>query len=411
MWTRSIGIIALTIQTLRSNPLHTVLSMLGLIIGVGALVSILSLGDSLEQYGRDQISTTTSVEAIIVSSKTVERVDGITLPLDEVSTLGLDEATELSVLLDGKADVGLRYSKNVEILIPEDSLRTSAVVYGITPSILAMMEEETSAGRLLDAQDLQNADKAVISHSLAQRLLKNKPDHELIGRRIPLGTAEAEIVGILKSTVTEEVPGVFVPFNFENYKASRENPPTLILRAGSIEQVGPVRTTVEQWLDEHVPGGQAGFSVFTYQARVEQMERGIRVFKLIMGLITGIAVIVGGIGVMNVLLISISERTKEIGIRKATGATRRDVALQFLTEAITVSIVGSLLGVVLGLAFMFVAMPMIKQLTDAPPFSIAFSIQSLGLIIVVAILVGIGFGTYPASRAARLSPIDAMRHE
>ncbi|MBX2821836.1 MAG: ABC transporter permease [Rhodothermaceae bacterium] len=411
MWNRSIGIIALTVQTLRSNPLHTVLSMLGLIIGVGALVSILSLGDSLEQYGRDQISTTTSLEAIIVSSKTVERVDGVTLERDTISTVSLDNAMRLSSMLEGQAQVALRYSKNVEIEMPEDSLRAGAVMYGITPSVFTLMEAESSSGRLLNDNDLSSPSKAVVSRALAQRITGTGNEQELIGTRIPLGDAEAEVIGILSGGEEDESMVVYVPFTYDSYEATKENPPTLIAKANSVEDVNPVKERIEAWLDENKAGGHEAFNIFTYQARIAQMEQGVRVFKLIMGLITGIAVLVGGIGVMNVLLISITERTREIGIRKATGARKRDIVLQFLTEAIAVSILGSLLGVVLGLAFMAVALPVIKNLTEAPPFEIAFSIQSLGIIIVVAILVGIGFGTYPASRAARLSPIDAIRHE
>ena len=131
MWNRSIGIIALTVQTLRSNPLHTVLSMLGLIIGVGALVSILSLGDSLEQYGRDQISTTTSLEAIIVSSKTIERVDGVTLQRDTISAVSLDDAKQLSSIFEAQAEVALRYNYNVEIDMPEDSFALAQYCMGL----------------------------------------------------------------------------------------------------------------------------------------------------------------------------------------------------------------------------------------------------------------------------------------
>lgn len=411
MLNRSLGIIALTIQTLRSNPLHTALSMLGLIIGVGALVSILSLGDSLEQYGREQISTTTTLEAIIITSKTVERVDGVSLQLDSVSTIQLSDAKQLSDLLEGQAEIGLQYRKNVEILIPEDTLRTGAVMYGITPSIFELMGAETREGRLFKDEDIDSPLKTVITQAFADRIAEKLNEENLIGMRIPLGSIEAEIVGILESGNSEETPVIYVPYTFGDYKASRDNPPTLIVRANAVDQVNPIKARVEAWLDFNVVGGHTGFSIYTNQSRVAQMEQGIRVFKLIMGLITGIAVLVGGIGVMNVLLISISERTREIGIRKATGARKRDIVLQFLTESVAVSILGSLLGVVLGLGFMAVALPVIKNITDVPPFEVAFSIQSLGIILLVAIVVGIGFGTYPASRAARLSPIEAMRHE
>ena len=412
MWNRSLGIITLTIQTLRSNPLHTLLSMLGLIIGVGALVAILSLGDSLEQYGRDQISTTTTLEAIIVSSRTSDVVDGIALARENVSVLDVNHKNELADLLMEEAQVGLQQSVNIEIEIPEDSIRAGAVVYGISPVLFDMVRAGMLSGRQFNDDDLAvKTDVLVLSNVLAKRLAGEEDLESLVGRRIPIGERDAEIIGVLDEERGSTAPIAFVPFEFTGEIVQVEAPPRLIVRALAIESVGTIKETIGNWLDDHINGGQEAFSIITNETRVEQMERGVRVFKLIMGLITGIAVLVGGIGVMNVLLISVTERTREIGIRKATGARRRDILLQFLTEAVTISIFGSVLGVLLGLGFMAVAMPIIKQMTDAPPFEIAFSMASLGIITVIALLVGIGFGTYPASRAARLSPIEAMRHE
>ena len=412
MWNRSLGIIALTIQTLRSNPLHTLLSMLGLIIGVGALVAILSLGDSLEQYGRDQISTTTSLESIIVTSKTSEVVDGVSLARDSVSVLNLEHLGELATFLESDAMVGLQGSANLEIEIPTDSIRTGAVLYGISPVLFEMVKAEKIAGRFFNEDDVaEQAEVVVVSLVLAERLAGEKPLASLVGQRIDVGRGQAEIIGVLGEDKGNAAPMAFSPFPFVEQITSSPSPPRLIIRALSIETVSLVKAQVGFWLDQHVYGGSEAFNIITNETRVEQMEQGVRVFKLIMGLITGIAVIVGGIGVMNVLLISVTERTREIGIRKATGAKRRDIVLQFLTEAVAISIIGSVLGVLLGLGFMAVALPIIKQLTDAPPFEIAFSMASLGIIALVALLVGIGFGTYPASRAARLSPITAMRHE
>ena len=410
MWNRSLGIIALTIQTLRSNPLHTLLSMLGLIIGVGALVAILSLGDSLEQYGRDQISTTTSLESIIVSSKTSEIVDGVSLARDSVSILNQAHLGKLATFLDSDALVGMQRSANLEIEIPDDSIRTGAVLYGISPVLFEMVKAEKIAGRLFDEDDVSEQ-VVVVSLVLAERLAGEKPPESLVGRRIYIGGGQAEIIGVLGEEKGSAAPIAFLPNPFVEQLSSAPPPPRLIIRARSIETVSLVKAQVGFWLDQHVQGGSDAFNIITNESRVEQMEQGVRVFKLIMGLITGIAVIVGGIGVMNVLLISVTERTREIGIRKATGAKRRDIVLQFLTEAVAISIVGSVLGVLLGLGFMAVALPIIKQMTDAPPFEIAFSMASLGIIAIIALLVGIGFGTYPASRAARLSPINAMRHE
>ena len=229
---------------------------------------------------------------------------------------------------------------------------------------------------MLNEDDLNSPSKAVISGALAKRIAGADNGQTLIGTQIPLGDTEAEVVGVLSGDEDDESLVVYVPFTFNSYEPSPQTLPTLVVKAHSVEDVNPVKESIETWLDENKAGGQKAFSIFTYQARVAQMEQGVRVFKLIMGLITGIAVLVGGIGVMNVLLISITERTREIGIRKATGARKRDIVLQFLTEAIAVSILGSLFGVVLGLVFMAVALPVIKNLTEAPPFEIAFSVQS-----------------------------------
>ncbi|HNH61919.1 MAG TPA: FtsX-like permease family protein, partial [Cyclobacteriaceae bacterium] len=133
-------------------------------------------------------------------------------------------------------------------------------------------------------------------------------------------------------------------------------------------------------------------------------------FKIIMGLIVGISVVVGGVGVMNVLLISVTERTTEIGIRKAVGANRRDIILLFLSESVTVSAFGSVLGLIFGTLFTMAAIPIVKAITKIP-FQAAYTFDTFFLIAIIAIIVGIVFGTYPAVRASRLDPVEAIRHE
>lgn len=129
-----------------------------------------------------------------------------------------------------------------------------------------------------------------------------------------------------------------------------------------------------------------------------------------MGMIVGISVLVGGIGVMNVLLISVTERTVEIGIRKAVGASRAHIVQQFLAESITISLVGSLVGLIIGILGTMIVVPVIKSLT-AMPFAASYTWNTLIIVTIISVLVGIIFGTYPAMRAARLDPVDAIRRE
>jgi putative ABC transport system permease protein len=189
-----------------------------------------------------------------------------------------------------------------------------------------------------------------------------------------------------------------------------ERVPTLTVLAARVEDVPAVRARIEGWLTERFGARASGFTVATNEARVDQAQRGILLFKLVMGAITGISILVGGIGVMNVLLVSIVERTREIGIRKAAGARRRDIAVQFLTESVTIASFGSVLGVVVGVVGVFAFAPIVRGIIDAP-FQPAITLASVAVALAAAVIVGVLFGTYPAVRAARLAPADAIRHE
>ena len=225
-----------------------------------------------------------------------------------------------------------------------------------------------------------------------------------LGQRLSVGGMETEIVGVIEG----EAPAVYGAWALATPEAEAS---TLVLHVAQAENVSATTDRVRGWLDEQFPQGAEGFTIATDQMRTEQLAQGMLIFKLVMGFITGISVVVGGVGVMNVLLMTVTERTQEIGIRKATGARRRDIVAQFLAEAVMVSAAGSAVGLLAGLGIVFTAVPIIRSIADDMPFRAGFSLGSLLVVAAVAVLVGLVFGTYPAWRASRLSPVEAIRRD
>jgi putative ABC transport system permease protein len=211
----------------------------------------------------------------------------------------------------------------------------------------------------------------------------------------PQATALAAIVPV--SDAARAIPGTRAP--------------TLALVAPRIEDVDQFRGEAERWMAARYGAKwKDRAEVSTNQSRVDQVATVIRVFKLLMGAITGVSLLVGGIGIMNVLLAAVAERTREIGVRKATGARDRDVLIQFLSESVVITGAGATVGVALGLGIAFLAAAIMRAQTHAT----VHAAITPGTILVAAglsVAIGIGFGLYPALRASRLSPIEAIRHE
>ena len=403
---RFVVLAGIAFQTLRANPLHTLLSTLGLVIGVAAFVAILSLGDGLEQYARDQISTTTSLESVVVEPLTRRWVGGVSIERDTLPDLQLEQVARLAVALRDSAKLAMGKRINIEVGLTDDTLRTGAYLDITQPEMFEVMRVALLAGRLFDLEDLDST-VLVLSNSLALKL--NDRPEVLIGRSLNVGIHEGRIIGVVDGP-ENALPTLYGPYAVWQNRLKSTFPPGLLVRTHRVEDVPAIKARIEFWLDANVNTGSEAFNIYTNQARVAQAQKGIRLFKIVMGMITGIAVLVGGIGIMNVLLISITERTREIGIRKATGAQRSYVIMQFLTESIAISITGSLIGLLAGLGVLALALPIVRNITEAP-FQMGFSWQSFVVVLLVALLIGIVFGTYPAWRAARLSPVEAIRHE
>jgi len=187
----------------------------------------------------------------------------------------------------------------------------------------------------------------------------------------------------------------------------------LALNAPRVEDVLAIKAKAEAWADRRNPDWRGKNQVTiasTGLDRLLAMNQGILIFKILMGAFTAISLIVGGIGIMNVLLASVAERTKEIGVRKAAGARRRDIYVQFLAESVVISLAGAVIGAILGIAGAYLVTYIMRTQTMAQVYA-AVTWPTLAVAMGAAILTGLVFGTYPALKAANLSPVDAMRYE
>ena len=401
-------------DSLRTNPTRTTLSTTGVIIGVAALVAAFSITDGVDLWARSLIARESSVQDVSITPRTSTVVAGRTIPLSGYPVLTAEDAERAKSEVPGVAQYALTLtgSAPVEYL----DRRAIALLTLSTASLADFTTLEVLGGRFFTPSEVtHSAPVIVLGHRLAEELAGSRDALWLIGRAIKVSGRRREVVGVLAPPAIGPEPDLtaFAPIRGGESlldPTPDHKVPTLRLKAHSIEAVEALRTQVLNWLAEQYGTRVEKLNVEVGTERLENTRQAMLLTKLLLGLLAGLILAVGGIGIMNVLLAAVAERTREIGIRKAVGARRADIQTQFLVESVTVTGAGSVIGFVVGIILAQAGTAVFRLWAHAPIYPVMHVYTGL-LAAGSAITVGLVFGTYPARRAAELSPVDAIARE
>jgi len=409
--------IRIALRGLSSNKLRTALTMLGIVIGVGAVITLLSVGQGVEQYIAQQFQSIGSNLLFVVPGQ-LQHAPG--------------------ALRSGRISQGLTYGDALAIADPFNVPDVVAVapelgrftavtagkrdalpqVLGVTPVYTSVRNWEVVLGEFIDEDALVTQSRvAVLGQTVAERLF---PDEDYpIGQTIKIGAVPFRVIGVMEqkggSGFGDQDNAIFVPLTTAQARIYRDRTisgeyrvSVIYAQAVSEDRMEAAASQIADLLRQRhniAYRDDDDFTVINQSDIISIFGEITGVLTIFLGSIAAISLLVGGIGIMNIMLVSVTERTREIGLRKAVGAKRRDILLQFLIEAVVISTIGGFVGLGLGIAGAQLVSRLAEELTAVT------SVQSVLLAIGFSAAVGLFFGIYPATRAARLNPIDALRYE
>ncbi len=401
-------IIAVAFRAIQANAMRSVLTTLGIIIGVAAVISMVSLGEGASQEIQQRIEGM-GTNVLSVSPLRQRGMGGVR---SGSARLYVEDAEALRDNSDGLLKVAPEVSSRLQVtyLRYNDNLE----IFGTWPEWFDLNKVELENGRLFDLGEIQGRRRvAVLGHDVAEESLGSLPEL-MVGRSIQIRGVPFEVIGTLKekgSSTPWMNPDarIYIPLSTAQYRVmgGREYLNGISVQVPSQDLMDQAYAEIDRILRRQhqiPPGEDADFEIRNFADLLETFQETQQTFTYLLAGIAAVSLIVGGIGIMNIMLVSVTERTREIGVRKALGATRMNILLQFLVEATTLCLLGGILGVLGGWGGAALLAKLGGMVT-------AVAMNSVFVALGFSVAIGLFFGIWPAQRAAKLDPIEALRYE
>jgi putative ABC transport system permease protein len=403
-------ILNVALGALRANKLRSFLTMLGIVIGVGAVIAMISIGEGAQRQIQERLAAL-GTTLLTINPNNARGPGGIASETDRAA-MTLDDAQALRD--SGKYVVAVQPQMQRNLAVQFGSANANPQIVGTSANYPEVRRARIAKGRFFtQAEDDGKGRVAVLGPDVLEDLGLDTPD-AIVGQFIRIRGIQFEVIGVFEKRGQASMGGnpdesVYIPIQTAKYRTHGQgtNLNNIYVLASSEETVEAAMTEIQRILRRmhHLrPADMDNFRIQNQSQFLEAAADNQRTFTYLLAGIAGVSLIVGGIGIMNIMLVSVTERTREIGVRKALGATRFNILLQFLIEAVVLCLAGGMIGVIAGGGG---AIAMARQMNTPT----AISMESILLAFVFSASVGVIFGVWPARRAASLDPIQALRYE
>ncbi len=407
-----LGLLRVAMRALAVNKMRSLLTMLGIIIGVAAVIVMIAVGAGAQQRVKEQISSLGSNLLLILSGSTTS--GGVRMGFGSNLTISEDDAAAISrEIPEAMAAPALRGTAQ----LIWGNTNWSTVIFGVTPEYIEVRQWEIAAGRIFDSSDMAGATKVcLVGQTVAKQLFGGA---DPLGQVIRVRRVPFTVIGVLESKGqsmmgSDQDDLVLMPISTARKRvlgasnlAKQRSVGTIWVKIAEGHDMKAGEEQVRALLRQRhrlQPGQDDDFSLRNLEEVAATQEASSRVLALLLAAVASVSLVVGGIGIMNIMLVSVTERTREIGLRMAVGARTRDILGQFLVEAVTLSLIGGLVGIAIGIATAV-------GIAQFAGWRILLSPESVILAVAFAFAIGVFFGFYPARKAAQLNPVEALRFE